>query len=654
MYKEQCVVEKYMSRWKLFIKNAQQEAKGFVFFIVLLSVFRAVFMGIFNTQLASTMIPEILEAMWLGFRLSLKTAGSIALLGLVFATVPQMIYKKWKSGTIRFTIYSIATLVLTLLFFGRIPYYTIFNSGYNMMLINGKNDDINAIINTGINEYHAIPFLIGGLVTSGIIIYLLKRVLHTNTIEWEPSTKRQQWICGVGGFLAFAVLAIFVRYGGAFNYANSINWESAARTKSNLLNEAILDDPQALYRVQSIAKRMSKMAEIQLTPQELSEKLASIGANPNGKSFDESFTKTITEAKLNQQPNAVYIILGESYGLWPFLPEFDGIGNYVVAEGKKFANAPNAMHTKYALAQGTGTMPAINGLLTGMPDVGLYPNYEGISYKQPYGLGIGPVMKQLGYKTVFWYGGFSTWQNVKDFALSQGFDEFHDASEMNDDSGNAWGVPDKALFKAIESYMAAHKNEKILNVIMTTSNHPPYSLNLKQEGFDASKVVNHMPDTIENTEQRVNEIGHFWYADHVMGEFITAMEQQDQSSIFVITGDHSERFTFARDIGPEVVSTIPIIFYGQGITPMMMPNDQFGMSIQIIPTLAELVGRPGQTYEAMVPSLFKTEPFVFNHRLWMDSKGIYTEDASMPATFQTTMNTMRELAAWRMRHGNAK
>ncbi len=218
----------------------------------------------------------------------------------------------------------------------------------------------------------------------------------------------------------------------------------------------------------------------------------------------------------------------------------------------------------------------------------------------------------------------------------------------------AWGVPDKALFKAIESYMAAHKNEKILNVIMTTSNHPPYSLNLKQEGFDASKVVNHMPDTIENTEQRVNEIGHFWYADHVMGEFITAMEQQDQSSIFVITGDHSERFTFARDIGPEVVSTIPIIFYGQGITPMMMPNDQFGMSIQIIPTLAELVGRPGQTYEAMVPSLFKTEPFVFNHRLWMDSKGIYTEDASMPATFQTTMNTMRELAAWRMRHGNAK
>ena len=45
------------------------------------------------------------------------------------------------------------------------------------------------------------------------------------------------------------------------------------------------------------------------------------------------------------------------------------------------------------------------------------------------------------------------------------------------------------------------------------------------------------------------------------------------------------------------------------------------MSIQIIPTLAELVGRPGQTYEAMVPSLFTQEEFVFNHRLYLDKNG---------------------------------
>jgi len=311
------------------------------------------------------------------------------------------------------------------------------------------------------------------------------------------------------------------------------------------------------------------------------------------------------------------------------------------------------MSTQLALAQGTGTMPAINGLLTGMPDTGLYPNYEGESFKEPYGLGIGSVMKKLGYKTVFWYGGFSTWQNVKNFVLSQGFDEFHDASEMPSEDSNAWGVGDKDLFKAISAYMDQHRGEKILNVIMTTSNHPPYSINVAKEGFDASKVKGHVPDSISDDEKQLNEMGHIWYADHVMGNFIANEEKADPSALFVITGDHSERFNFAREVGPNVASTIPIIFYGRGIHKDWLAPNAFGMSIQIIPTLAELVGRPGQTYEAMVPSLFTQEEFVFNHRLYLDKNGkVLEQSASMPQSYGDMIKNMRELAAWRIKHGD--
>lgn len=38
------------------------------------------------------------------------------------------------------------------------------------------------------------------------------------------------------------------------------------------------------------------------------------------------------------------------------------------------------------------------------------------------------------------------------------------------------------------------------------------------------------------------------------------MKTADPSALFVITGDHSERFNFAREVGPNVASTIPIIF----------------------------------------------------------------------------------------------
>ena len=68
------------------------------------------------------------------------------------------------------------------------------------------------------------------------------------------------------------MLFVFFRFGGAFGYTNSINWESAARLNSNLLNETILDDAQALYRVKSIAKRTSELEDIHLTPAELHEK----------------------------------------------------------------------------------------------------------------------------------------------------------------------------------------------------------------------------------------------------------------------------------------------------------------------------------------------------------------------------------------------
>mgnify|MGYP004495805493 CR=1 FL=1 len=641
-----------MNRWMNWIQGIQQEIKAFLFFSILFTLFRIVFLIIFQSQLDTTTMDSILMSLWLGFRLSLKTVGSIVLVSLLFATLPSIVWPKWKAQGVRKVWYSLVTILFTLLFMGRIPFYTIFNSSYNEMLINGKHDDIHAIINTAINEYHAIPFLIGGIVLSIGLTWLLVKVLNTKTIQWSPNTKRSKWITGILSFVGFGVLFLFFRFGGAFGYTNSINWESAARLNSNLLNETILDDAQALYRVKSIAKRTSELEDIHLTPAELHEKIQAIGGNPNSIRFDEAFTKTITTERLQQQPQSINIILGESYGLWPFLAEFNEPGAYLVEQGRKYAASPQAMGTQMALAQGTGTMPAIIGLLTGMPDTGMYPNYSVGMLQEPYGLGIGPVMKKLGYKTVFWYGGFSTWQNVKNFALEQGFDEFHDASEMPSNETNAWGVADGDMFKAINAYMDKHRGEKIINVIMTTSNHPPYSVNVAKEGYDADKVRKNLPDSIANTDKQINEMGHIWYADHVMGEFISKEEQSDPTSLFVITGDHSERFTFAHEEGPKVASTIPIIFYGQGIKKEWLSPDVFGMSIQIIPTLAELVGRTGQTYEAMVPSLFNQGPFVFNHRLWMDKTGIYVEDEKMPQAYAKYMKDMREITAWRLKYGN--
>lgn len=639
-----------MKRFSIFLKNIQQEAYCFLFFSFLLTLFRGIFLAIYASQIEANALNQIPEALLLGLRLSFKTVGYICLTGIVFSLIPNLFYSKWPAFRIRRYWYSAITFFLTILYAIQVAYYGIFNNNFNIMVLNGTQDDGSAILQTAIHQYGLIPRTIIGIIAAAILIYLFQYIFRLPLSPWQPKTKRSLTLSTAASIIILAILFVFFRYGGAFSYKNSVTWENAARLQSHVLNEAILDGPQGLYRVWSIHNRIESSTKITFTANQLRQMIKATGGNTQASTIDAAYQHTITKTYLPKAPTTVAFILGESYGLWPFLPEFNHPGQYIAQEGRALAQAPNSIETKDLLAQGTGTMPAVNGFLTGLPDVNLYPNY--IPTKAPYGMGIGSVMKNLGYKTVFWYGGFGSWQNIKNFALSQDFDEYHDATDFSYTNGNAWGAPDAALFDAIEKYLAKHKNEKIFLFILTTSNHPPYDLPLSQYGYDSNKARNQLPDSIANTDKQVNEMGHYWYADQSLGHFVHHVEKTDPSSLFIITGDHSERFTFAKDVSTETRSAIPAIFYGQGIQKDWMPKNQYGTAIQIIPTIAELVGRPGQTYDAIFPSLLSHYPFAFNHRLWINSKGLFSEK-DMPAAYQKLMKDYRNIALWRIKNGNS-
>lgn len=90
----------------------------------------------------------------------------------------------------------------------------------------------------------------------------------------------------------------------------------------------------------------------------------------------------------------------------------------------------------------------------------------------------------------------------------------------------------------------------------------------------------------------IDQLGHIWYADQVMGTFIRQVEQDDPSTLFVVTGDHAERFNFASDVSLWALSGIPCYFYGDGI-PKDFLQSSTGSHLQIAPTLAELIAPPG-------------------------------------------------------------
>ena len=632
-----------------FFENLQQDLKAFIYWCLVLTVFRIAFICIYSSQLNGN-YTDVPMALLLGFRLSMKTAGMLCLIGFVMASLPHIFFKAWPNNKIRLGWHELALGFFAMCFMARIPYYKIFNAAFNMMLINGAHDDIVAIIVTAIEEYQLLWRLPAAIVI-GLILDVLLYMMYKHTgVKSFESCKRKYLTAGLT--IAFtAVFCVFVRYGGAFDYAHSINWESAARLKSNLLNEAILDDGQALYRVRSGKKMLAKVTNVNISKEELRQKIALAGGNPQAKTIDEAFLHTVKQPKLSHKPSNVVLVVGESFGQWPFLAQFKDLG--LVDRMLALQNSAHGAHINTMLPHGSGTIIAINGLITGLPDTGLYENYSPLSMKEKYSMGIGYIMQQLGYKTVFWYGGFPGWQNIKYFSVAQSFDELHCADEFGDVGGNAWGCPDDILLDKVAEYMAAEQaGQKYFHMILTTSNHPPYTLDVDSMGFPRDKVRGKLPKSISKDEKTLTELGHIWYADKTMGDFVRKAEKKHPDTLFVITGDHSERFTFAVEQDNRTISTIPCIFYGQGVEQKWFSDNSIGCHMQIAGTLAEILGEPGFKYSAMMPSVFANNEYVFNHRLLADGKGIFVQDKLQDKTINEQIAAARKIGAWRVLKGN--
>ena len=637
-----------MEYFARFFENLQRDLKAFLYWCLVFTIFRIAFIWIYSSQLSGD-YADVPMALFLGARLSMKTAGVISLVGFVLASLPSIIIKKWPAAELRKLWHGIALVFFSICFMVRIPYYKIFNAAFNMMLINGAHDDIKAIFVTAIEEYQLLwrllaAILLGLVLSYGLCLFLRK----TSVIEFKDV--KYKTVTMVLALPTVVALWVFVRFGGSFDYNDSINWLSAARLNSNLLNEAILDDGQALYRVRDIKKKQDAANKVDFTSEELRGIIAACGGNKNAASLDEAFLRTVKQPKLQTQPNNIFLIIGESFGNWPFLPKFAHLG--IVPKMQDLMNSEHGAYISTMLPNGGNTVTAVNGLLTGLPETGIYVNYQPISYKEKYAAGIANIMKRLGYRTVFWYGGYAGWEDIKKFAEAQGFDEFHCADEFGTDTDNVWGCDDAVLFKNTEGYLGKQqKDDKVFHMILTMSNHAPYIIDVDKLGFPREAVRAKLPVEISKDNNTLTELGHIWYGDKTMGDFVANAKQLLPDSLFVITGDHMERFTFAVEQDARVMMSVPCIFYGAGVSPSWFDAKSVGSHIQIAGTLAEILGPEGFTYASLQPSMFDGDA-VFNKRLYASNGEITVRD-KIPENTKKYIADMRKLAAWRVIKGNS-
>jgi phosphoglycerol transferase MdoB-like AlkP superfamily enzyme len=188
-------------------------------------------------------------------------------------------------------------------------------------------------------------------------------------------------------------------------------------------------------------------------------------------------------------------------------------------------------------------------------------------------------MRDNGYHTSFLYGGYGYFDNMNHFYGSNGF-ALSDRTDIPEPAfANIWGVSDEDLFRhALDYFDGVHQSgQPFFSIIMTTSNHTPYTFPPGVPGVPA-----------EGGGRRAG----IRYADYALGRLFAMAPQHAwfDNTLFVIVADHDAR-VYGRAQVPVKHYRIPLLLYAPGRVPPAMvetPTSQ----MDIAPTVLGLLGLP--------------------------------------------------------------
>lgn len=614
-----------MWKWDKINENLQQDIKLILFILAVTCLFRIGFIAVLHPYISeATTSDDILVALFYGLRISLKSAGlmGVASFGICFL-IQALGFGQGK--TARKVVGAIYITLLTMLFYARIPYYEQFRMGFNQLLFNAVQDDVYALFFTLIEQYQLpLRFCLATITAYGLF-RLMKVWLGLGIIHLPSFPRWYQNIPLRAAFLLVVYFAgIFLRFGGSMTYAHNIDWENSGVTKDQLLNEAILDDMQALYRAYELHERLRSSTGLDVNPEKIHEYGANVAGQDGKRAGVVDYLKKTAQGPQAEKPGHIFLIVCESYANWTLLPEYQDLN---IANGLKgIIQQPDADYVSTFLPNGMSTISGVLGIVTGLTDVNLYLNYNQEAYQGPFPTAIAPQLKKLGYQPRFWYAGPNSWERIKDFTQAQGFEDFYGRGDFESQTGNVWGCDDKYLFNAVLANVSPDKPS--FNVILTVSNHSPYTVDLQKEGFDREKVIAGLPPKLRDNEELIKQLGHFWYADKMMAQFVATVRQKYPDSLFIIVGDHADRLNLETNPGLYKRYGIPFVAYGKGVTKDTFPEWAAGSHINVGPTLLELVAPKDFSYYSLGESLTRGNGFGMNYGFWITRNYIGSADSA--------------------------
>ena len=196
------------------------------------------------------------------------------------------------------------------------------------------------------------------------------------------------------------------------------------------------------------------------------------------------------------------------------------------------------------------------------------------------------IFKKMGYDLTFLYGGDANFDNMKGFAMANGFDHVLDSNDgffANESVGTMWGKFDHIMFDKLLSVADKKSDSPFMINFFTTTNHDPFRV---PETYESR-----IPKFQSGKEKYIRAKRTMAYDDIVLSEFFEDAKTHDwyDNTIFIITADHG--LNIHRDIPNHPLNGhIPLIIYSPLINSPITSN-KIVSQIDILPTLLDLINQ---------------------------------------------------------------
>lgn len=388
--------------------------------------------------------------------------------------------------------------------------------------------------------------------------------------------------------LLFPVIAVILFIGIRSSFGHRpANISDALYSTNRMANEIAKN---SLYSIGYAYKSYTKEENL-VKPYgkiELSEAYARVGKKLNIDSGGEfPFNRTEATHFPAQKPKNLVIFIQESMGSQ--FVGFSGGDASITPNMEKLSHEGIAFTNLFS--NGTRSIQGLAGMSSGylpLPGEGVVKRNK----SQSDFFTVASLLKPLGYKSSFIYGGEGRFDNMRSWYMGNGFDEVIEQKDYENPSFvSTWGVSDEDLVLKANEKFKSHtaKGEKFVSVIFSSSNHSPFELPEGKIDFISGKPKKGVENAVK-------------YADFAIGRLfeLAKKEAYYKETVFVVVADHNIR-VYGDDLVPVNMFHIPALIISDGVKPQKF--DTLSTQPDVLATALDMIG-VNLTYPVLGHSIY--------------------------------------------------